>query len=337
VSAQAKAFLFGLFASVAAAELGARALRLAPEEGFYGYPAGLLVPDDRLGFRYRPGFRGSFLGARYGTIPIEINARGFRGPDFAPEPAAGTLRVAGLGDSITFGAGVREGETYLRALEGRLRARGIRSEVLNFGVNHYDAAREALLLESDVLPTRPRLVLVGFCLNDGGAGEGVPSSPAPLAVRLLRTSAALRFGHRLVLGSSARYADSYQRLYLDRIEVDWKGGGEARVGEAIERMAQASRRASARLAVVAFPHRAQLARAGGSPFAIQDRLAQICGHLGLSFLDLRESFATRAANELFLPGDPWHPSRAGHALAAAALATFLERTGLLSPPPRSSP
>ncbi|MCI0589567.1 MAG: SGNH/GDSL hydrolase family protein [Planctomycetes bacterium] len=327
---RAKALFLGLLAAAAIAEGTVRLLDLAPDAGFYGYPEGLLVQDARLGWRYQPGFRGRFLGPRYASIPIEINSRGFRGPEFSSEPSPDSFRIAGLGDSIAFGAGVREEETVLRRLEHRLRVRNPQTEVLNFGVNHYDAEREALLLESDVLPLRPNLVLLAFCLNDAGTEEGNPTLRAPLAVRLLRSSAVLRLAHRRVLGSSERYADSYQRLYLDRIEEDWRSAGESRVEAAIARISEASRRAGARLAVAAFPHRTQLGPSLRP--AMQDRLASICDRQGAPFLDLREAYSSRTPSDPFLPGDPWHPSPSGHALAAEALAAFLERGGLLPTP-----
>ncbi|MGH7149806.1 MAG: SGNH/GDSL hydrolase family protein, partial [Planctomycetota bacterium] len=292
-----RALLLGLLAAAVASEGAVRLLDLAPESGFYGYPEGLLVPDARLGWRYRPGFRGAFLGPRYASIPIEINSRGFRGPEFSPEPSPESFRIAGLGDSIAFGAGVREEEIAFRLLERRLRNRHPQAEVLNFGVNHFDAGREALLLETEVLPFRPNLVLLALCLNDAGTAEGDSTPRAPLAVRFLRSSAVLRLAHRRILGSSERYAESYQRLYLDRIEEDWRSAGESRVEGAIARMAEASRRAGARFAVVAFPHRTQL---GQVPrFSIQDRLASICDRQAAPLLDLREAFSSREPEEPF--------------------------------------
>ena len=58
-----------------------------------------------------PGYRGEFMGK-----PVRINALGLRGPEIAEPRPAGRRRVASFGDSITFGYGVGDEETYPHAL-----------------------------------------------------------------------------------------------------------------------------------------------------------------------------------------------------------------------------
>lgn len=71
----------------------------------YGYPAGLIVAHPQLGYSYQPHYSGHFKGTAYQDIPIEINAQGFRDADFSAASGDGE-RVAVLGDSVVFGAGV---------------------------------------------------------------------------------------------------------------------------------------------------------------------------------------------------------------------------------------
>lgn len=114
-------------------------------------------------WRLRAGYRGTFgevLGAKraagrvlavrhmenasrtLGISPdhpaIEVNAEGFRGPALDPQHAK--IRILALGDSCTFGTPVAEDYTWARALEGKLRSRGARVEVVNGGVEGYDAS-----------------------------------------------------------------------------------------------------------------------------------------------------------------------------------------------------
>ena len=68
-------------------------------------------------------------------IPATINSLGFRGPDFAAEPAPGTTRIATFGGSYVFGAYLRDEQTWPFLAEQQLRSRGRSVEVVNAGVN----------------------------------------------------------------------------------------------------------------------------------------------------------------------------------------------------------
>ena len=47
------------------------------------------------------------------TLAYRTNSLGFRGPDVTARKPAGITRIIGLGDSFTFGTGVRNGDTLL--------------------------------------------------------------------------------------------------------------------------------------------------------------------------------------------------------------------------------
>lgn len=77
-----------------------------------------------------PGFDGEFLDER-----VSINGLGLRGPDVAARKPRGLRRLVAFGDSITFGYGVADDETYAAVLAERGRDRGL--EVLNAGVTGF--------------------------------------------------------------------------------------------------------------------------------------------------------------------------------------------------------
>ena len=121
----------------------------------------------------QPGFRYELIpggyAPRYVGVPVSVNRLGLRDREVDVPKPRHTVRVLGVGDSVTFGYGVRLEETYLKILEGKLGegARGGRRyEVVNAGVEEcgldaYDHAVRTLAprLEAD-------LVLVGIVLND---------------------------------------------------------------------------------------------------------------------------------------------------------------------------
>jgi lysophospholipase L1-like esterase len=124
-------------------------------------------PSERPGLRYElipGGYAPHYVG-----VPVSVNRLGLRERELAVPKPSGTVRVLGVGDSVTFGYGVRLEETYLKRLEGRLQEAsrgGVRYEVVNAGVEEcgLDAYYHAVRTLAPLL--QPDLVLVGIVLND---------------------------------------------------------------------------------------------------------------------------------------------------------------------------
>ena len=66
-------------------------------------------------------------------IPATINSLGFRGPDVAPEPPPGTVRIATFGGSYVFGAYLRDDQTWPFLTERQLKSLARSVEVVNAG------------------------------------------------------------------------------------------------------------------------------------------------------------------------------------------------------------
>jgi lysophospholipase L1-like esterase len=115
--------------------------------------------DPDLFWSPRPGFRGEFMGR-----VVTINSLGLRGQEPRPR-RAGARRVACFGDSITFGYGVGDEETYPYRLDRALRADG--SEAVNAAVTGYTShqVRRLVTRVADAAPFDVALVCIGW--NDG--------------------------------------------------------------------------------------------------------------------------------------------------------------------------
>jgi lysophospholipase L1-like esterase len=112
-------------------------------------------------FELKPELDGSFLGR-----PVRTNSRGMRGPDVEVRKPPGTLRIVGLGDSVMFGWGVAEGESYMGLLAEALDGGDPPVEVLNFAVPGYNTAMQVATFRSKVLTFEPDLVLLHVVNND---------------------------------------------------------------------------------------------------------------------------------------------------------------------------
>lgn len=122
-----------------------------------------MSPNSSIVYELKPNIADlEFKGGRLST-----NEHGFRG---APIPPAGpgTVTIVGLGDSILFGHGVSDDETFLACLEERLRAErpGVEWRVINTGVPGYNTRMEVETLRAKALAFEPRLVVLSLVPND---------------------------------------------------------------------------------------------------------------------------------------------------------------------------
>lgn len=184
------ALALGAAVALAFAEVGARlflswrtgrlglqwetwAMRPVVPEGATDYAGHLIRPHARpdIIFELVPDLDVVFHGAR-----VTTNARGFRGPERSPQPDPGVVRIVALGDSVLFGWGVGNEETWLARLEQRLAERpgDCRYETINTGVPGYNTVMEIAVLEEKGLAFRPDIVLIDYVGNDLGLPNFLP-------------------------------------------------------------------------------------------------------------------------------------------------------------------
>jgi lysophospholipase L1-like esterase len=324
----------------------------------------------------RPGLRQELIpggfAPHYVGVPVSVNRLGLRDREVAVPKPAGTVRILGVGDSVTFGYGVPLEDTYLKILEARLSARagsGARYEVVNAGVEEcgLDAYLDAVRTLAPVLT--PDLVLVGIVLNDieryddelAAAPRRVAATPG-LARRahgaLLRRSqlffaserAARSLLYRLhVLDIADLYGSPLRALTQEGPTIERAWDSSLRVLEGIVDLARAR---GLRLVLVVFPVEVQLDAAAiaryrrdygvtvparaldGEP---QRRLAAFGAAHDVPVIDLLPAFRAAGGSDLYLRGgpirfDPVHPSRRGHRVVAEAIAQALVERRLLRDP-----
>lgn len=142
--------------------------------------------DPVLGWRMLPS---QHAYDRHLEKPEDINSFGFRDREWTLEARPGLVRVAMLGDSMTYGATVELEKTYPRILERRLRERGLDVEVMNFATQGYMLDQSAANYRVNVRRFRPDVVVMPFV--DQGVKPMAPAAPPPrgdLRPALLRTA-----------------------------------------------------------------------------------------------------------------------------------------------------
>ena len=99
-----------------------------------------------------------------GTVPVQINNLGLRDErDYPKDKVSGCLRILAVGDSMTFGKGVREQDTYLAVAESAARQRYPNKcvEILNAAQPNTNFFQHYLQYKSEWHKLKPDVVL--FC------------------------------------------------------------------------------------------------------------------------------------------------------------------------------
>ncbi len=105
-------------------------------------------------------------------VPNVISAQGLRDREYDIPKPPGVKRILILGDSVTYGLGVRLEDTFAKQLEIMLAEDNYPSikkiEVLNMGVNGYKTVQEVEHLKVNGLRFEPDVVILAYNLNDPG-------------------------------------------------------------------------------------------------------------------------------------------------------------------------
>ncbi|OGR42521.1 MAG: hypothetical protein A2X35_11935 [Elusimicrobia bacterium GWA2_61_42] len=327
------AVILSVLAALALAELGLRLAGPGPRRfndsmRYYSNPRGYYEPVAVDGVR-------TVYGLHY-----NMTKEGFRLPDgVAGWSAVRDVRPAEillLGDSFTFGRGVRYSDTYAARLEKILASRRPAWRVRNAGAVGLNVGEIGRVYAHEASGRKYKLAIYGFVLNDfglevegGRAGSDfIDQNNAAPAARGLRAYSAL-------LDLFFRAAD---RRRLTRQTV--KAYQEAFLGPGAEAKYAVLRRLNARvkadggkLVIMVFP---LIYNFSDYPFReIHASLLAFCGREGIACLDLLPAFSRYRDRDLWAAPTDQHPNEIAHRLAAESLAEFLDANSL--GPQRLSP
>jgi hypothetical protein len=287
-------------------------------------------PHERIVFELIPDLDVVFMGSR-----VRTNAQGWRDEPYDLAKPPGTIRIAGIGDSVMFGWGVGQAERYTNVLERELNLRHPerRWEVMTFAAPGYNLVMELEVLRRYALAYDPDAILYGFVANDACLPNFVSSklrvfSTTSFAVHYVKQLAGA--SHALVardqvvdpdLGEARPWVrfctpSSVPPAYRDL--VGWE-----RFQQALEELAEIG--AQRDMPVVFLSHFASGEMPGlrelENLIAVDVRLTE-ADRLGAG----RDDPEGRALHRIGR-GDP-HPSARGHAVIAGQIFRTLEARGV---------
>ena len=157
-----------------------------------------------------PGISVQFMGGQMTTGPD-----GFR---ITPGSKEGTnaFCIIGLGDSVMFGWGVNDDETYLSCISRKLNSEGLSVpvKVINMCVPGYNTVMEVETLKDKGLQHHPKLVIIHFVENDLWLPNFIcrESPDSELTRSYLLSTISKTFGGNLKAESFGRLADSPDKV-----------------------------------------------------------------------------------------------------------------------------
>jgi hypothetical protein len=167
--------------------------------------------DPRLSFEHRPSSRAHLMG-----VDVSINSDGQRDRSFPREKPAGAFRILMLGDSTTFGWGVKLEDTIPKLLEAELNRVGEkRYEVINASVGNYTTVQEVEYYLTQGVGFHPDMVILDYFINDA---EPVPKEKKGFLIDSSYVVAFLksRFDTAMrTMGLRADWRSYYASLYND--------------------------------------------------------------------------------------------------------------------------
>ena len=295
------------------------------------------VTDQEALFYFEPNQVGTIDLANGSTsLPVRINQLGFRGPDL--EQRRGHQFLV-LGDSLTFGWGVSDDQTFVSRLD---RAFGDEVSVLNGGQPGYGVFQMAATLRRVGEQLRPELVILVLWQGD------LLREPPDVAERdqfflrrrllqFFKTSVFLTHVYRRVERLLLRFGA--ESLVLRVRDTDGQAGLDS---EAIVNLHLRGFEADS-LRLLAMHH--QALRYGRGLFLVlwpkedfandaEPGLAQkltetveaFARQHRIPFISLQSAMRRRPSTSLVIPND-WHPTPLAHCLAAEHIADQLVRLG----------
>lgn len=273
----------------------------------------------RLGYDSNP--RGYFDADN--GLTYQLNRHGFRGPDFPKQKPEENYRIMVLGDSFTFGEGVRYDDIFTSRLQSLLREKLTPIiRVLNFGVSGWSTHHEIAFLRHAGRRFEPDLVLLVFVLNDANYAGGLDlfenfrhtyEPPALLRRSYFAGYVYARIAQHIV---GRRYVSSLVESSLNKYRKWQKTLGRLQRGKEL------AASIGAEFAVIVFPFMYELGE--DYPFGhIHDMVRSACEEYQIPILDLFDAFYGRSYPDLWVHPSDQHPNEEAHAIAAAAMARFL--------------
>lgn len=294
-------------------------------------------PNKDLEFVFKP----HYVNLEGDTI---TNTFGFHELDWQPSELDQSKVILNIGDSITFGANIKDlNQVYGKVLQAMIRQNFSQENyiVYNAGVGGYNIWQEHALLKELEGKVKYDMVLLGLCLNDSSpkmyVSEDIKGAVVNVSgeIESPKDLFSRKFFNRFKLYMMFKEAvKSLQRRYprLFPSATMWhnalvKGEGWRSLKDTILEMDENLAQNNIRLVVVIFPYAHQL-KLEAKDNIIQNDLLQFCQAHSIPCLDLFSGFK-KNSRQIQWDAEGIHPDVNGHRVAGEAIYHYLVEQQLI--------
>ncbi len=313
-------------------------IRILWKEPVYGYPEGLHIPDDILGFKYSPNFVGNFNGA-YDNIEIRTNAQGLRDYEHNYTKPVGKIRILGLGDSATFGPGVEFEDTYLQQLEKKLLNNGFNVEIIKAGVNHYEFDQEYTYYFNEGYNYDPDIIFVGVALNDPTKTDPIKLKNEMISNKLKepentfknfisKNFKSAKFTYWLFKNTFILKGKDYNDDYFKTIYSLWDGESWEYYKSKLLDLNYKLKKDNKKLVLIVFPYTQQFNNSMSYGRMPQEKLLNLSVGTNMTVIDLTTDLDLPNYSKYYLPLDNVHLNAAGQKKVSEILYEWLINNSL---------
>ena len=299
---------------------------LAGVEGILGLtkPGQVLIDriDPSLGRIRLPGQRGYEFGNDHPHewVRLTVNSKGLRGEEIPDEKAPGEIRVLCVGDSVVFGGGLGDDDTFPAQAQTLCGSPPSAVRFLNAGANGYDTRQSATYVEKFAQPLAPDVVVLGWNWNDPVSIEFDLQMDLP--PEWLRKFAMYKVWAYHTSAHWQEKRPSEIQEYHDKVvacsmnddaPTRWK-----LVRRALRRLSDATKSLHAKLLVLIMP---ELTWREGPRFPALDQLTESLDSMDIPWVDCQPEFyaAFQKRERVTENLDPFHPNAEGQAMMARIL------------------
>jgi lysophospholipase L1-like esterase len=265
--------------------------------------------NPRIGHEHKPG-----SSMRLMNVAVGINSDGLRDREY-PAKKGDNYRIIVLGDSLTFGWGVAEQDTFSNILEENLN-KSYPTEIINFGTGNYNTEQEVNLFKEKGLKYKPDKVVLFYFINDAEA------TPKKSKLWFLGYSEFISFYWSRInslmdkYSSSQSFGEYYSALYRDD-QAGWKN-----TKSAILELKQICGKENIQLQVVLLP---ELHDTKNQVFReVYDSMANFLSGNNIEYVNLATLFKEQDNQmDLWVSYDDAHPNATAHKRIAESITEFI--------------
>jgi lysophospholipase L1-like esterase len=260
-------------------------------------------------------------------VEYKINSLGFRDNEYPFSKRTGTYRILCVGDSFTFGQGIKLKDSYPKVLEKTLQHKYQKDiEVINTAVCGYNTYDEYWYIKNKLLKLKPDMIILGFSISNVPEDPSIPfntkmivkqdtvSKKLPLVQFLREKATCMQL-------QKEDYWTQYSLSIWDPNGPQWK-----RCAQALKDIKELTDQNNIKLMVLIIPI---MASSPQDEIGHHKQLTTLLDSLDVKYVDALKRLLDTKREYLYVSKEDCHPNPKMHEIYAEVIVSELKKSGLI--------